>query len=324
LPKTLVGLYDADLRCTVAEGTLRGAFARDRIEGQNLADLWPGERAFLREACLAALGGREQVDERRWRGTALSVHAVPITDEKGVTGGMFVVHDVSERRRLEKEVMDIASLEQRRVGQDLHDGLGQMLAGLMCLSGSLARSLGPVSPEHASMADEITHGVRQAMTEVKSLARGLVPVQLDRRGLVSALQELAYDCENLFHVACRCECREGGNPAETAAAAQLYRIAQEAVNNAVRHGRATEIRIVLGAEEGHGHLRIEDNGRGFHPPARSRAGMGLRIMRYRAEMIGGTLTIESRPGRGARVECRYPSSHEARRRREGKLDDGTD
>lgn len=305
LPHTLVGLYDRNLRCTVAEGSLGGTFDKRRLEGRSLDEVWRKD-AWMPAACRAVLEGHEHVDERRRGRATVSFHAVPVIEGKTVTGGIFVVRDVTERRSLEREVMDVASREQRRFGQDLHDGLGQLLSGLMLLTGSLARDLAAASPEFSARAEEIAHVLRQAMTEMKSLTRSLVPIQLDRRGLTHALQELARDCENLFHVACRCECREEGVPFEPDAAAQVYRIAQEAVSNAARHGGATEIRVTLEKVDGLGRLHIEDNGRGFSPRTRSHAGMGLRIMRYRAEMIGGTLSVEARPGRGARIVCLYP------------------
>ncbi|MCC6487964.1 MAG: hypothetical protein IT364_10735 [Candidatus Hydrogenedentes bacterium] len=309
VPNALVGLFDHDLCCTLAEGDLPGLFAKRRIEGRLLSDVWQDEPRFLLQACLRALEGHETAEEHRWHDLALSVHTMPIGDADGTRSGMFLVQDVTERRNLEKEVLDIAAREQRRIGQDLHDGLGQLLTGLMCLSGSLSRNLQQSAPNHVAEADEITQITRHAMTEARALARGLMPVDLDSRGLAAALHELAYDCENIFNVACDCICDEQVRVEDPVSSLQLYRITQEAVSNGVRHGQASVIRIHLGLElSGSGLLTIQDDGRGFRPGAKPRSGMGLRIMKYRAETIGGTLEVHSRRAKGTTITCRFPLS----------------
>ncbi|MCC6696612.1 MAG: PAS domain-containing protein [Candidatus Hydrogenedentes bacterium] len=309
VPGALVGLFDRDLCCTLAEGNLRGILSKHRIEGLSLSEVWKDEPRFLLQACQRALEGHETAEEHRWHDLALSIHTLPIGDADGVRSGMFLVQDVTERRNLEKEVLEIAAREQRRIGQDLHDGLGQLLTGLMCLSGSLSRNLHQVAPSHVAEADEITQITRHAMTEVRALARGLMPVDLDSRGLAAALQELAYDCENLFNVACDCICDDPVRVEDPVSSLQLYRITQEAVSNAVRHGQASLIRIHLSQDpSGSGLLTIQDDGRGFRTGAKPGTGMGLRIMKYRAETIGGLLEVHSRRAKGTTIACRFPLS----------------
>lgn len=309
VPGALVGLFDHDLCCSLAEGNLRGILSKHRIEGLSLSEVWKDEPRFLLHACQRALEGHETAEEHRWHDLALSIHTMPIGDADGVRSGMFLVQDVTERRNLEKEVLEIAAREQRRIGQDLHDGLGQLLTGLMCLSGSLSRNLQQAAPSHVVEADEITQITRHAMTEVRALARGLMPVDLDSRGLAAALQELAYDCENLFNVACDCICDEQVRVEDPVSSLQLYRITQEAVSNAVRHGQASLIRIHLSQDaSGSGLLTIQDEGRGFRPGTKAGTGMGLRIMKYRAETIGGLLEIHSRRAKGTTITCRFPLS----------------
>ena len=309
VPGALVGLFDRDLSCTLAEGCLKGVLTKDHIEGLPLSKVWKDEPRFLLQACQRALDGQETAEEHRWRDLALSIHTMPIGDAGAVRSGMFLVQDVTERRNLEKEVLEIAAREQRRMGQELHDGLGQLLTGLMCLSGSLSRNLQQAAPSHVGEADEITQITRHAMTEVRALARGLMPVDLDSRGLAAALQELAYDCENLFNVACDCFCDDQVRVEDPVSSLQLYRITQEAVSNAVRHGQASLIRIHLGLDaSGSGLLTIQDEGRGFQPGAKPGTGMGLRIMKYRAETIGGLLEIHTRRAQGTTITCRFPLS----------------
>ncbi|MBI5093652.1 MAG: PAS domain-containing sensor histidine kinase [Candidatus Hydrogenedentes bacterium] len=305
IPGALVGLFDAELRCSLVEGKLKGVLSKRAVEGRSLEEAWGRKADFLVRMCRAALNGLDQLEEHQWRGLSLSAHVLPVYSDPATQAGVFVIHDVTDRRRLEKEVVEIAAREQRRVGQDLHDGLGQLLTGLMCLSGSLARNLSEQSPACAAQAGEITQIAGSALAEVRSLARGLMPVELDLRGLPASLQELAYDCENLFNVACECECSGEIEFDDAVAPLQLYRIAQEAVSNAVRHGKAKEIHIALKAAGSRGQLTIEDNGTGFTRSKQRRGGMGLRIMRYRAEMIGGALDIRVSRGRGTRILCGF-------------------
>src|SRR5690606_16420579 len=152
--------------------------------------------------------GEDRSVDYWWRGMALSVRVVPVPEVRGDRGGMFVIRDMTDRRELEKEILEVSSREQRRIGQGLHDSLGQLLTGLMCLGGTLNRHLAQDCPQHAARAEEITEIAQQAMLEVRALARGLNPIDLDARGLASSLQELAYDCENIFHVACLCDTTE--------------------------------------------------------------------------------------------------------------------
>jgi two-component system CheB/CheR fusion protein len=150
--------------------------------------------------------------------------------------------------------------------------------------------------------------VREAISQTRSLARGLAPVTLESEGLASALRELAANTEKMFSVACELDCSESVRNVPTATATHLYRIAQEAVSNAIRHGKATRVHIQLQVAAGQLHLKIEDNGSGIpDEPSRNR-GMGLRIMRYRSGIIGGLLSIEPLAAGGTSVSCSLPFS----------------
>ncbi len=236
----------------------------------------------------------------------LSVGEMLVAGRRMFTG---IIRDITERRRLEREILEITDREQRRIGQDLHDGLGQHLTGIELLAEVLQQKLAARSPAHSARAGEITKYVREAIQQTKLLARGLAPVVVESEGLMSALCELAVHSEKLFGVHCVVHCPAPVLLADHTVALHLYRIAQEAVTNAIRHGQAKTITLRLAVAHGHLELRIADNGLGLPagaPSADERppgSGMGLRIMRYRAGMIGGDLAFAPNPGGGLVVSC---------------------
>lgn len=253
--------------------------------------------------------GREVTGQRR-DGTVfpmdLSVSEVLLREGRIFTG---IVRDITDRRRLEQEVLRAGDLERRRIGQDLHDGLGQMLTGIGLIAGGLARRLANEAAPEADEVGEIASLVREADQYARGLARGLVPVELEMGGLVGALERLAESALRLFGIECRFE-RTGDLLVEDpTVAGHLYRIAQEAVSNAVRHGKAQHVAITLALGAEQVRLRIRDDGHGFNPEdasplaADSRRGMGLRIMHYRARIIGASLDLHSTPGEGTTITC---------------------
>lgn len=229
----------------------------------------------------------------------------PLETDEGVLVSS-AIRDISERKRLEKTVLDISEREQRRIGQDLHDGLGQHLTGIAFMSKVQEQKLAERSIPEAADSAKIVQLVNEAILMAKELARGLQPVMSDSRGLMSALQRYAAEISNLFGIACRFECAEPVLIHDNPTATHLYRIAQEAVNNAIRHGHAGSIAICLTGSGHQGTLRISDEGAGFQRPATPHSGMGLHIMNYRAGMIGGTLEVQRQQPRGTTVTCRFP------------------
>jgi len=219
---------------------------------------------------------------------------------------MAIVRDVTEQKRLEEEVLEISARERRRIGDDLHDGLGQHLAGIAVKAKILAEDLAAVSSPHKSKAEKLVRLIDNAIQQARSVARGLDPIELEANGLVPALQRLACETEDLFHVACLLRCDRPVLPVSKSIGLHLYRIVQEGISNAVKHGKPGRIEIGLATEPSHLRLRIKDDGRGFRIEAARRGGMGLRIMQYRAHVIGGVLTIQSRPSRGTEVQCLVP------------------
>jgi PAS domain S-box-containing protein len=293
-----------------------GYRAREVI-GKNVSILMPSPHReqhdtylgnYLRTGHAKIIGIGREVVGRRKNGTAfpmdLSVSEVRLADRRLFTG---FIRDITERKHLEKEILEISEREQRRIGQDLHDGLCQHLAGIELMSQVLEQKLVRRSKDAATRAGEIAKNVRDAIGHTRLLARGLSPVTLESEGLMSALQELALNTEKIFHVACRFDCDPPVLVSDFAAATHLFRLAQEAVSNAIKHGRAKQILIRLKEERGRMILSIIDNGMGFPAQIPKSKGMGLHIMQSRAGMIGGTLVFGRNAGGGASVTVTAPS-----------------
>jgi PAS domain S-box-containing protein len=215
-------------------------------------------------------------------------------------------NEKKERRRLEQEIIEVSEMEQKRIGQDLHDDLGQQLAGIWFFAAALERNLRASSSPEADEAGKISAMLDKALALTRSLARGLQPVMPEAGGLMAALRELADRSANLFKVRCRFSCRRPVLVHDPATATHLYRIAQEAVTNAARHGRAKHIAILLSETADGLALSVNDDGRGLKKPAHGRDGMGIRTMHYRAEVLGGSLTFQRRPRGGTCVACTIP------------------
>ncbi len=222
------------------------------------------------------------------------------------------IRDITERKQLEREILAVSEREQHRIGQDLHDGLCQHLTGIECMARVLHKKLADRCSREAGTALRICELVRESIGEARRLAQGLFPVKLEDNGLMSALEELAADVSNLFQVSCRFECRDTVLIADAAIATNLFRIAQEAVSNAVRHGKARHIRIELHATRRRITLTVRNDGVAFPEPAPKDGGMGLRIMRHRAALAGGTLNVRRAGARGALVVCSLPRSNHPR------------
>ena len=214
--------------------------------------------------------------------------------------------DITERKRLEKAILEISSAEQRRIGQDLHDGLGQHLTGIACMSKVQEQKLREKGLSEATEAARIVGLVNEAINKARQLAHGLLPVVSDSHGLMSALRQWAAEVEDLFKISCRLQITEPVLIHDANVSTHLYRIAQEAVNNAIKHGQAQNIVISLFGGEDYGTLEIENDGSSLPVPAAGNSGMGMRIMKYRARMIGGSLKVESIGARGVRITCEFP------------------
>ena len=213
------------------------------------------------------------------------------------------LRDITDRVQLEREILQVGEREYRRIAQDLHDGLGQLLAGTAYLAGSLRHELTTQGLSGVDLVERIQEVIKEAISVTRSLARGLHPVEPEPNGLIVALQGLATRTRNLFGVSCRFSCPRPVLIKENSAATHLFRIAQEAVTNAIKHAQAKRVNIRLAETPTGVQLSVRDNGHGMPVRPRKTPGVGLRIMRYRAGMIGGTLTLRTVPGNGTAVVC---------------------
>jgi len=227
-------------------------------------------------------------------------------------GGNEVTHiiatgiDITERKGLEKAVLEVGAREQRRIGQDLHDGLGQHLTGIAFMGKVLENRLSEASLAEAAEAAKIVRLVNDSIKMTRELARGLLPVVSEARGLMSALERWAVEVSGLFLIDCHFECPTPVLIFDETLAEHVYHMAQESVNNAIKHARARSVTIGLTEVNETGTLTVRDDGSGFEMAPGSQSGLGLRIMKYRARMIGGELDVESAPGQGTVVRCSFP------------------
>jgi signal transduction histidine kinase len=219
---------------------------------------------------------------------------------------MVLVRDVTDRQRLEKEILEISHREQQRIGQDLHDSLGQHLTGISFLSKALQTKLTSRNLAEAAQAGEIAQLVVQTLAHTRNIARGLFPVELETTGrLAPALTELIANTEKLFRVTCRLELDPALDIADVRISTELFRIAQEAISNAIKHGKARRICVRLQASPPHAKLLIQDDGGGIAAGTGS-TGLGLRIMGFRANRIGGRIDVSPLDIGGTLVTCEFP------------------
>lgn len=211
--------------------------------------------------------------------------------------------DITERKRLEKEILEISEWERNRTGQDLHDGLCQHLAGIEFRLLGLKQKLEDKARKQAAEATELARLVREGIEQTRTLARGLSPVMLGPDGLMNALRELAMDSERVFNVSCSVNCPAPVTIHDNTVATHLYRIAREAVHNAIRHGRAKFIVISLLNEDDRLILGVKDDGIGFPKTPANPNGLGLRLMQYRAGLMGGSLAVQPDAEGGTSVVC---------------------
>jgi signal transduction histidine kinase len=236
----------------------------------------------------------------------------PLMDETGrVQGGVVVYTDLSARKLMERQVAEISDREQRRIGQDLHDTLCQQLVSIAFATELLCDKLEQHQLPEAAQTEHITEMVNDSISQARQLARGLYPVRLEIEGLSSALEELAETTQAHHNVACRFSCEEQIFIYDTVAGNNLYRIAQEAINNALKHAHGQNISIGLGAVDEEVILTVKDDGVGFPDGMEDGGGMGLHIMNYRAKMIGASLDIRRGAGGGTIVICSFHNEHVA-------------
>ena len=216
--------------------------------------------------------------------------------------------EIEGRKRLENEILNISEREQRRIGRELHDSLGQQLTGVAIMTKVLEQKLRAKLLDESTDVEQLGVLVSQALDQTRDMSKGLYPVSLDSSGVVPALQELASRTSHLFGISCSFKQDRPVLVEDTAVALHLYRIAQEAINNAVKHGRAKNIRIELCDGSGESVLTIKSDGLDFPGMQAAKQGLGLRIMAYRAEMIDGRFEVSMFPEGGTLVCCRFKNN----------------
>lgn len=218
---------------------------------------------------------------------------------------------VVERERLERRIAELADGEQRRIGEDLHDGLGQQITAVAMLASSLQQKLAQKGLSEAEDADRVVASLDDARDQISALIQGLIPFEVRAADLSEALQGLAARSTSVYEIECSFENSDPITVARDSTATQLYRIAREAIHNAVKHGKADAVIMSLERDSAAecARLTIRDNGCGLDPKELQYSpqgkGMGIQIMRHRASLIGGDLKIESTPGEGTLVECGF-------------------
>jgi signal transduction histidine kinase len=217
---------------------------------------------------------------------------------------LFTFRDITERRQLEQEVMEIGEHERSRIGQDLHDGHCQQLAGILFLCEALHMRLVQRADGELGAVQRIADLINEAIGQAKSISKGLCPLNDDPKALAMALHQLAFTISSTFDLSCRCSCGKDVEIPERDTALHLYRIAQEAVNNAIRHGHAANITLELLFTPEALVMNVDDDGAGFDATSVKPGGMGMKIMEYRARSFGGQLRIQRKLSGGTLVSCR--------------------
>ena len=210
----------------------------------------------------------------------------------------------SDLRAMEREILSVTERERRRIGQDLHDSLGQQLTAASLSANGLVLALESAHTELVPQAENLSRQLRDAIAETRTLSHGLLPVSLEDDGLMHALHDLADVTTRSGNVRCVFECPVPVRMPDAELAGQLFRIAQEAVNNALKHAAPGEIRISLERSGDSVTLEVDDDGPGLPSPMPVNGGIGMRVMKHRAQMIGSTLAADSAPAGGTRISCR--------------------
>ena len=288
-------------------------YPHDKLLGHNVNLLMPSPHRNMHDNYLAQylktgvgkiIGTGRTLTGVRKDGTKIPVHlSVGDINLREVRLFAGVIMDLSERQDLEREILEIPAREQRRIGQELHDGLGQQLTGLSMLAQSLLNKAS--RPEH-TLAVQLTEGLQQALSHVRSLSRGLIPVQIDAHGFEHALQGLAEEIEQRSGIPVELDTSSVVHLPDNTTALHLYRIAQEALNNAIKHAGAKKISVSLKTEQDRGLLEVFDDGCGISINSDATPGLGLRIMKHRCGLFDGEITIDPIELGGTRLRCRFP------------------
>ena len=294
-PSEPVMLVSADGAIIDANHEIERRFGLTKAEivGRSMYDFGGvknSERRMFKVESVLSTGNVARFEERfgdEWYDTII----YPVTDHRGVVTKLAIFsHDITETRRMQKDIMEISALERQRIGQDLHDGLGQKLTGIAFLAEALKQSLKEKSYPEVEDIDEITANIAESIDQTRKISSGLWINRFESYNAGQALNELAEDTASLFGITCRLTNDVAEPVRNNAVVTNLYFIARESINNAIRHGKASSIEIGLSEDAERLYLEIRDNGTGAAKGIGRGKGIGLRIMQYRAGIIGGTMS----------------------------------
>lgn len=293
-------------------------YKREEIIGKNISMLMPEPyRArhdsyvdnYLRSGVKRVIGiGREVVGQRKDGSVFpidLSVGEALLPSGRRIFTG--IIRDLTERKALEDKILHISEEEQARIGQDIHDDLCQQLAAIGCLVKVAQKNLIKSGCPEAAGLEEIVKLVSKANTRARETARGLMPVVIDSGGLMAALKELADNTARAYEIKCDFRYDNPVQVNDNKTSVQLFRIAQEAVSNAVKHSQARRVDVHLARQSGNIVLIVRDDGVGIPDKPAKGTGMGLLTMNHRAQMMGGTIHVSPRPTGGTQVTCSVPA-----------------
>ncbi len=284
-------------------------YSSEEVIGKSAEMLLPKEDSGRCGRIMKTVAEHQKTEETVWcvtkSGKRIAV-AVRATQTQGEdhSGAVICAHDITEQKRLEEQVLHASEKEQRRIGQDIHDDLCQQLASIGCLTKVLEQRLRNVYEEGAEHLSQIGDMVSQANVRAREIAKGLVPAVLETEGLIGALEDLASSTEQIYApVKCRLRASKRIKLGSLEEMVQLFRIAQEAVNNAVKHAAPALITIHLFEEGSNVRLRIHDDGHGMQDSTNIQSGLGLLTMAHRARALGGEFEIRTTEENGTTVEC---------------------
>ena len=292
-------------------------YKEEEVLGENVSMLMPNPHrenhdqyinSYLETGEKQIIGKGREVRGKRKDGSTFPME-LAVSEVRCGNGIIFsgIVKDISNRRSLEKEIIEIGENERRRIGQELHDDLGQTLTAIALMSQNLAKRMESNGIPGAGELKDITEMIKEADSYARTLSHSLMPIDLERGGLEHALEQLCDRAEKLFNVKCNFTEKGDALIKRQSTAFNLYRIAQESISNAVKHGKASQVDILLNREGNNFRLHIEDNGVGFSNTAGNEKieekGMGIHTMRYRAHISGGELNITKSENGNTLIEC---------------------
>jgi len=295
-----------------AAQTLFG-YDSNELKGENISKLMPSPhreqhdhyiQRYIKTGVKNIIGTKRQLTAIRKDGTRLpiflSVGEVKLEHTHMFTG---VIIDLTEQHQLSREILAVPIREQRRIGQELHDGLGQQLTGLSMVASSL---LNKVTKPNFAQAEQLATGLQEAISQVRTLARGMMPVHVEADGFVIALRGLVQEISQQSQIPIKLQIESPTLISNNSTALHLFRITQEAINNAIKHADAQQITVTLKIERDRGLLEIADDGRGLPANIDNTTGIGLRIMKHRCGLFDGEIIFDPREGGGTQVHCRFP------------------